>query len=409
MPSFFPFLPSQSEAHFVAELQGLEGAFSFSELILQKVWLRQDFAAPAAGTEEGHRLEIVYPGRWNRQAGPDFLGAKIRLDGRTVVGDVELHLYVEDWDAHKHIEDPRYDSVILHVVLFPPSRKPATHGAKGVIPTLTLLPLMRHDMESLAEDDALERLAGFPARRLLDAFREHTPERMREILQEHARGRWNDKVRFAAGRVKRFGLEGAAHQLALECLGTTGNRLTMYEIALGWPFPEWVEGRADADYLGDLFSSSWNLRGSRPENYPRKRLRQYAEWVRAVPDWPTRLLSLAQSLPRDGDPRLVLGNRRGRCFVHWSSLLHEELVAKVLRAGKFDAFVCDVVLPLLTASAGASFHDLWFAWKEGCLPASIRSALRDARCLDPAFKVPCNGFAQGLLGWSQTSDLKEAL
>lgn len=409
MESFVPPPSLCSQERFVAELLGLDGSFSFSELILQKIWLRQDFMPPFGGTEEGQKLEIIHPGRWNRLAGPDFLGARLRLDDRLVSGDVELHLYAHDWDVHGHAKDCRYDSVVLHVVLFPPSKKPATTGSRGRIPTLTLLPLLYDDIESIAEDDAMERLAGFPARRLLDSFREASPQQLYETLFQHAQNRWREKVSFAKRRVERFGWTDACHQLALECLGTRWNRVPMYEIALAWPQSEWGAGRVDPDHVAESFHEAWNLRGSRPQNYPLRRLRQYAAWSLSKPGWPALLASVSTRLPLEESVSLSKGNKRHRVFSVWREFFYNELVGRELRSGKLDAFVCDVAFPLLAVVSDAPVFVLWFGWWEGCLPGSIRSALRDARRLDPVFRAPCNGLAQGLLGWSNTSDLKGCL
>ena len=106
----------------VAELQGLYGAFSFPEKLLQKIWLRGDFDR-AAVANDGRRVRVLHPGKWNLLGGPDFTAARLRFGdpgGREVTGDVELHLHAADWHTHRHAEDPAYDRVVLHVVLFPP-------------------------------------------------------------------------------------------------------------------------------------------------------------------------------------------------------------------------------------------------------------------------------------------------
>jgi hypothetical protein len=124
----------------VAEMQGLYGPFGFPEKLLQRIWRDQEFLRPEARTQDGARLTILHPGRWNHLGGPDFKGARLRLDGREVSGDVEVHLRAGDWQAHGHATDPAYDGVILHVVLFPPATN-WTAGAKGRrIPLFVLLP-----------------------------------------------------------------------------------------------------------------------------------------------------------------------------------------------------------------------------------------------------------------------------
>ena len=118
----------------VAELQGIHGAFSFPERILQKIWLRGDFDRAAARLTDGRAVRIIDPGRWNLLGGPDFKQARLRFGGEgdpVTTGDVEVHLRAADWDAHGHVRDRAYDDVVLHVVLFPPAAGRLTIGAGG--------------------------------------------------------------------------------------------------------------------------------------------------------------------------------------------------------------------------------------------------------------------------------------
>jgi hypothetical protein len=100
----------------VAEIQGLYGAFSFAEKLLQKIWLRGDFNRANAVLSDGRRLKIVHPGKWNLLGGPDFGDARLRFSDtpeRETHGDVEVHLRANDWDAHGHARDPAYDQVVI--------------------------------------------------------------------------------------------------------------------------------------------------------------------------------------------------------------------------------------------------------------------------------------------------------
>src|SRR5215207_829853 len=96
----------------VAEIQGLYGAFSFPEKLLQKIWLRGDFNRAAANTTDGRAVRIGHPGKWNLLGGPDFRDARFTLGGeREACADIEVHLHAADWDAHGHARDAAYDRV----------------------------------------------------------------------------------------------------------------------------------------------------------------------------------------------------------------------------------------------------------------------------------------------------------
>src|SRR5688572_27610147 len=55
-----------------------------------------------------------------------------------VTGSVEMHLKCADWYAHGHDTDPKYNTVVLHVVLWPQSVRPVTRADGVQVPTLVL-------------------------------------------------------------------------------------------------------------------------------------------------------------------------------------------------------------------------------------------------------------------------------
>ena len=67
-------------------------------------------------TTQGDVLEIISPGVHNTDSGPDFFNAKIKINNKIWVGNVEIHINASDWFKHKHDKDLAYGNVILHIV-----------------------------------------------------------------------------------------------------------------------------------------------------------------------------------------------------------------------------------------------------------------------------------------------------
>jgi hypothetical protein len=67
-------------------------------------------------TTEGQIVEVIKTGESNRDSGPDFINAKIKIGNTVWAGNVEIHLKSSDWYKHNHDKDKAYSNVILHVV-----------------------------------------------------------------------------------------------------------------------------------------------------------------------------------------------------------------------------------------------------------------------------------------------------
>jgi hypothetical protein len=87
-----------------------------TERLLQFIWQFQYFNKGELTTLQGENLQIIFPGQYNTNQGPDFLEAKIRIGNTTWAGNIELHFKTSDWEKHNHHRDDNYNNVILHVV-----------------------------------------------------------------------------------------------------------------------------------------------------------------------------------------------------------------------------------------------------------------------------------------------------
>ena len=87
-----------------------------NERLLQFIWQFRYFNQSTLSTTDGKPLQIIHPGNLNRNSGPDFSEARIKIAGTTWIGNIELHVQASHWYQHKHEFDKDYNNVILHVV-----------------------------------------------------------------------------------------------------------------------------------------------------------------------------------------------------------------------------------------------------------------------------------------------------
>ncbi len=111
------------------------------EKLLQFIWQYSLYRPVGLCTSEGEPVTVVFPGRLNTDAGPDFLAARIRIGTTLLVGNVELHVHTKDWLRHGHQHDPAYRNIILHVVY--------KDDARGKDPSSPLLELGGHIPEAV--------------------------------------------------------------------------------------------------------------------------------------------------------------------------------------------------------------------------------------------------------------------
>ncbi len=104
-----------------------------NEALFQFIWQHNLYSPVGLATTAGEPLTVIYSGRINRDAGPDFHEAKIKIGSTILVGNVELHTRSSDWLRHGHQNDAAYSNLALHVVYEDDSKDVA-----GNTPTLEL-------------------------------------------------------------------------------------------------------------------------------------------------------------------------------------------------------------------------------------------------------------------------------
>jgi hypothetical protein len=79
-----------------------------SELELQARWFAEDFWKEFVSTN-GDTIDIIQFGVWNREAGPDFRDAAIRINaGEPINGCIEIDLLDRSWETHGHATNPAF-------------------------------------------------------------------------------------------------------------------------------------------------------------------------------------------------------------------------------------------------------------------------------------------------------------
>ena len=86
------------------------------EEFLHFLWKYSLYYTDRLADTDGNLIEVIHPGEYNRDSGPDFFNARIRIAGTAWAGNVEIHVKASHFEAHGHNRDHAFDNVILHIV-----------------------------------------------------------------------------------------------------------------------------------------------------------------------------------------------------------------------------------------------------------------------------------------------------
>lgn len=263
------------------------------ELELQARFYAGDFGLRWRGID-GEQIEALHLGEWNREPGPDFVGASLRIDGKEVSGDIELDREDLDWERHGHATNPAFDNVVLHLFFRSSKRRLFTRTTKHQLIPQVLLSFEHEGgggrvrgATSPVDPIALEEVLEAAVRYRLAVKRErwfraealHGPSEALFQAVAMALGYKNNKVPFllVAQRVRwerarakegEAMLFGIAGFLGAEQFDSAGAESRDYARAL---WNSWWTIR-ERDHRLMIPKGSWNFSASRPSNHPHRRL-----------------------------------------------------------------------------------------------------------------------------------------
>ena len=142
-----------SRPKFMTKSAHVEEIFKHRESWLQAIWAHQLFSQQRLVTTTGEAIEVLFAGWLNKGAGPDFHEARVVIGDAEYQGAVEVHLRSAGWYAHKHHENPLYNSVVLHVVLDQKTSRHIEREDGRRVPELELRPRLKENVVSLLGEE----------------------------------------------------------------------------------------------------------------------------------------------------------------------------------------------------------------------------------------------------------------
>jgi hypothetical protein len=296
-------------------------AEKWTELEWQAIWYSGAFGTSFRAVS-GSVVEIIQFGFWNREPGPDFVHASLRVDGDQLLeGDIELDMHVADWDRHGHSQNPAFDRVVLHLFLHKSGASHFTRTTQnrevmqihlqGEIDLLHIHPPIAHPGRCCAP---LRQIPGRTIDSLIETAARVRMQRKADQLRRVAIVHGLDEALFQAFAVA-FGYKlnkipflVLAQRAKLQVLREQGPAAESLLFGISGFLEEHKIHRAaviDRDYWRYLWEHWWQIRSqfahlilrqnlwrfgmTRPSNHPHRRLGALAELVRRWKE--VRLLS----------------------------------------------------------------------------------------------------------------------
>ncbi len=224
---------------------------NIDEHFVQNLWNDQRFFNYDLRSTDGRPVQVLKPGIWSGDEGPDFVHAEIVIDGKLHTGDVEIHVKSSEWHNHKHHLNPKYNRVILHVVFWNDDINLRTRLQNGKrIPTLELLERMDTSIGELLDERAAAKAAAIDYCRVTG--KTLRIERVQSVLEELGVERLREKADEMRSLRVRIDFEQLLYESIMEALGYAKNRRPFRELAQRVPLSQ-LTGKTDEEIQVLLF------------------------------------------------------------------------------------------------------------------------------------------------------------
>lgn len=362
----------------------LAEASMYCELALQEMWSMIPKERTFDLHAGGQTFKVISRGTWNHDAGPDFLNAKIEIDGRILTGDVEIHCKTSHWAKHAHHKDPGYRNVILHAVGVN-DISPADAPNLPLIP-LFILPKDFQTPETLptAQKDGL----------CADFFSRMPDTAIHKFVSDAGLERMRAKSEKILSEMIAKGTQDALVIRLFEQMGIPGNRAQFKQLvqrlltydkdtrkkhihAILWgesgclPDPAKVELSAEASTIvSDLWNQWWQIRRvhyepivfsnrNRPLNSISRRIAILSGFISSFSENPLPVMMDVIRLNQIDDAIKIFMSKMNLADPFWqkhTSFLSPELKKHAVLLGndRIIELLIDVIIPALHAYASVS-------------------------------------------------------
>ncbi|MGB0165463.1 MAG: DUF2851 family protein [Luteibaculum sp.] len=392
-----------------------------NEKFLAFIWKQQKFKSLPLKSTDGDIIEVLKPGIPNHDAGPDFLMAQIRINGRLWSGSVELHVNSSDWLLHGHDGDKKYENLILHLIwredvkLKNPNCP--TVICENIVPENILQTYyqLQSPYQSIPCESHLTDIddfikAAWLNRMLVERLEKKIAEFQSDYLslQSNLNESFYRLMAKAFGqKVNQTGFELLSRHLPLNILLRHANKLQEVEALLfgvsGFlqkPEDEYSESLANhfkhfqRKYdLTTIPESSWNFLRLRPANFPTVRIAQFAALINRS----EQFLSLPTQSPNFEDLENLLRVKASEYWdTHYNFHKSSDYQPKWISSGFFRHLVVNVFVPFVffyKRRTGA----VSFEWVEDVMSATKKEDNKITRLMEAAgFKNESSKESQAL-------------